>query len=83
LQAVDYTDVYKEANKIANAGDYSQPTAFSGGFVMFKLNDRQPARIKTFEEAKAEVSGEYQEMISKKLENDYLVNLEKRYEPKL
>lgn len=83
LQAVDYSDFYKEANKIANVGDYSKPAAFGGGFVMFKLNDRQPARLKTFEEAKAEVSGEYQEMMSKKLENDYLASLEKRYGPKV
>jgi peptidyl-prolyl cis-trans isomerase SurA len=83
LQAVDYSDFYKEANKIANVGDYSKPAAFGGGYVMFKLNNRQLARIKTFEEAKAEVSGEYQEMMSKKLENDYLASLEKRYGPKV
>jgi peptidyl-prolyl cis-trans isomerase SurA len=56
---------------------------FAGGYSIFKLNDRQPARMKTFEEAKAEVSGEYQEMISKKLENDYLTSLETRYKPKI
>ncbi|MBK9098443.1 MAG: peptidylprolyl isomerase [bacterium] len=83
LQSVDYSDFYKEANKIASVGEYSAPVAFGGGYAMFKLNDRQPSRIKTFEEAKAEVSGEYQEMLSKKLENDYLTSLEKRYEPKV
>ena len=83
LQAVDFSDFYKEANKINNAGTYTEPVVFAGGYSIFKLNDRQPARMKTFEEAKAEVSGEYQEMISKKLENDYLTSLETRYKPKI
>jgi len=83
LQSVDYSEFYKEANKILNVGSYTEPVVFSGGYSIFKLNERQPARIKTFEEAKAEVSGEYQEMLSKKLENDYLTSLEKRYKPKM
>jgi len=83
LQSVDYSEFYKEANKISNVGSYTEPVVFSGGYSIFKLNERQPARIKTFEEAKAEVSGEYQEMLSKKLENDYLTSLDKRYKPKM
>ena len=34
-----------------------------------------------FEEAKAEVSSKFQEMQSKKLEEDYISSLEKRYQP--
>jgi peptidyl-prolyl cis-trans isomerase SurA len=83
LQAVDFSDFYKEANKINNVGVYTEPVVSAGGYSIFKLNERQPARMKTFEEAKAEVSGEYQEMISKKLENDYLTSLETRYKPKI
>lgn len=83
LQAVDYSDFYKEANKISEVGSYSEPVVFSGGYSIFKLTDRQPARLKTFEEARAEVSGEYQEMLSKKLENDYVAGLEMRYKPKV
>jgi peptidyl-prolyl cis-trans isomerase SurA len=83
LQSADYSDFYKEANKISNVGSYTEPVVFSGGYSIFKLNERQPARIKTFEEAKAEVSGEYQEILSKKLENDYLTSLDDRYKPKV
>ena len=83
LQSVDHSDFYKEANKISAVGSYTEPVAFAGGYSIFKLNDRQPARTKTFEEAKAEVSGEYQEMLSKKLENDYLTSLKNRYKPKV
>jgi peptidyl-prolyl cis-trans isomerase SurA len=83
LKDIAFNDFYKEANKIADVGSYAKPEAFSGGYVIFKLNDRQPARLKTYEEAKAEVSGEYQEMLSKKLENDYITGLENRYKPKI
>jgi peptidyl-prolyl cis-trans isomerase SurA len=83
LQDVNFSDFSKEANKIQNVGDYSEPVNFSGGYSIFKLNDRQPARTKTFEEAKAEVSGDYQEMLSKKLESDYIKRLEDRYHPEI
>jgi len=83
LQPVDMSDLYKEANKISEVGQYTKPYAFEGGFVMFKLEEREAARVKTFEEAKAEVSGEYQEMLSKKLENDYIKSLDNRYHPEI
>ena len=83
LQDVNFNDFYKEANKISEVGTYTKPEVFAGGYAIFKLEDRQPAGVKTFEEAKAEVSGEYQEMLSKKLENDYVASLEKRYKPEI
>ncbi len=83
LQPIDFNDSYKEANKIPQVGQYTVPFAFSGGFVIFKLEDRQAPRLKIFEEAKAEVSGEYQEMLSKKLESDYIESLNKRYKPEI
>ncbi len=83
LQDVNFSDFSKEANQIQKVGDYSRPVPFAGGYSIFKLNDRQPERLKTFEEAKAEASGAYQEMLSKKLENDYIKSLEKRYEPEM
>ncbi|MCW9098366.1 MAG: peptidylprolyl isomerase [Ignavibacteriaceae bacterium] len=83
LKDVDFNDFYIEANKISDVGTYTKPEVFAGGYAIFKLNDRQPARLKTYEEAKAEVSGEYQEMLSKKLENDYITSLENRYKPQI
>jgi peptidyl-prolyl cis-trans isomerase SurA len=83
LQSIDHSDIYKEANNISELGKYSQPVAIAGGYSIFKLNQRLPAGLKTFEEAKAEASGQYQEMLSKKLENDYLTSLENRYKPKI
>lgn len=83
LKDVDFNDFYKEANKIADVGTFTKPEVFAGGYAIFKLNEREPARLKTYEEAKAEVSGEYQEMLSKKLENGYITSLEKRYKPEI
>ncbi len=81
LQDVDFSDLSKEANKLENADDYSESIPFSGGYSIFKLNERQSARLKTFEEAKAEVSGKYQEMESSRLEEEYINSLNIRYNP--
>jgi len=81
LQDVNFSDLSREANKLENVGDYSQPVPFSGGYSIFKLNERLPEALKTFTEAKAEVSGQYQEQMSKNLENEYLKSLEQRYHP--
>lgn len=83
LQPVDFNDTYKEANKIAQVGQYTEPIALGGGFVILKLEERESSRVKSFEEAKAEVSGEYQEMLSKKLENNYIKSLDERYHPEI
>ncbi len=81
LQDVEFSDFTRHANKIKNVGEYTEPVPFSGGYSIFKLNEREPARLKTFEEARAEVSSKFQEMQSKKLEEDYTSSLEKRYQP--
>jgi peptidyl-prolyl cis-trans isomerase SurA len=81
LQDVNFSDLYKEAAKLENVGDYSEPVQISGGYSIFKLNERLPESLKTFQEAKAEVSGQYQELMSKNLEENYIKNLEERYNP--
>ena len=83
LKDVNFNEFYTEANKISEIGMYTEPMVFGGGYSIFKLAEREPARLKTFDEAKAEVSGEYQEMLSKKLENNYITSLEKRYQPEI
>ena len=42
---------------------------------------KEPARIKTFDEARAEASGIVQEMESKRLENEFLAILNNIYTP--
>jgi peptidyl-prolyl cis-trans isomerase SurA len=83
LQDVDSSDITKKANMLSRPGEYTKPFKTEGGYSIVKLNEKDPARLKTFSEAKAEVSGAYQEMESKKLENDYLQSLDKEFQPKI
>lgn len=81
LQAVGSTEFSKVVNGLSNIGDYTEPVPNQGGFSILRLDVRDPARLKTFEEAKAEVSGQYQEYESKRLENEYIDSLKKKYLP--
>ena len=64
-----------------NPGEYSSLINNAGGFSIVRLNSKEPSRLKTFDEAKAEVSGAFQESESKRLEREYLDSLRKRYNP--
>lgn len=84
LVSVDYSPLSTKANEmLTQTGTYTEPFAYSGGFSIVKLIFKDPSHPKTFEEAKAEVSGAYQEAESKRLENEYLDSLKKRYDPQL
>ena len=50
-----------------------------GGFSFVKLIKKDPARIKTFEEAGSELSSAYQEAESKRLGDVWYENLKKKY----
>lgn len=71
----------KEAEKLGTPGTYSKPVKIGTGYVIVKLVSKEPARLKTFEEAKAEVSAQYQDLESKRLESGYISNLKNRYKP--
>jgi peptidyl-prolyl cis-trans isomerase SurA len=71
----------QEADKLKNPGEYSSIISNAGGYSILRLNSKEASRNKTFEEAKAEVSGAFQESESKRLEREYLDNLKKRYDP--
>lgn len=83
LQDVKSTQQAVAANNLKNPGDYSAPFQTPGGWSIVKLNSREPSRIKTFDEAKAEVSGAFQESESKRLEKAYIGGLHKRYQPEI
>lgn len=84
LVAVDYSPLASKANELlSQPGTYSEPFPYSGGFAIVKLIAKDKSHPKSFEEAKAEVSGAYQEAESKRLEQAYLESLKKRYDPQL
>lgn len=64
-------------------GEFSMPERYAGGYSIVKLNAVSPAHPKTFEDAKAEISGAYQDAESKKLEKNYIESLNKIYKPEL
>lgn len=81
LMDAQSSELAVEANKLKKAGDYSVPVKVTGGNSIVKLISKEGARIKTFEEAKAEVSGAFQEEESKRLESEYLISLKNTYKP--
>ena len=83
LADVNSSQLALEANRLVNPGDISAPVANSGGYSLLQLIKKEAARVKTFDESKAEVSGAYQEEESKRLENEYLDSLQKEYNPVL
>lgn len=83
LQDVNSSELASNAYKLNNPGDYSKPFAYENGFSIVDLIAKDPAHIKSFEEAKAEVSGAFQEAESKRLEKAYIDRLTKLYNPKI
>ncbi len=81
LQVVGSTEFSKVVNALTNAGDYTEPIPNPGGFSILRLDVKAPSREKTFEEAKAEVSGAFQEAEGKRLETEYIDSLKKTYKP--
>lgn len=69
------------ANSLKSVGDISEPFANAGGYSIIRLDEKIPAGLKSFEEAKAEVSGAFQESESKRLENEYIDLLKSIYNP--
>jgi hypothetical protein len=76
---INNSPLSEAANKLKNSGDYSNPFANTGGFSIVKLVEKEPSRVKSFEEAKAEVSGAFQESESKRLEQEYIDKLKNKY----
>ena len=72
-----------EAYKLEKSGDVSSSFANASGFSLIKLDRKEAARPKTFEEAKAEVSGSFQEEESKRLEAAYNESLRAKYKPEI
>ncbi len=83
FQDVHASQLSAIASSLKEPGDYSDVFESNGGYSIVKLIARKPAHLKTFEEAKAEVTGAYQDAESKKLENEYVQSLRDLYKPKI
>ena len=81
LTEVSANELSAAAAKLAKAGAVSDPIQNNGGFSILQLVAKEASRLKTFEEAKAEVSGAFQESEGKRLEAEYLNKLKTIYQP--
>ncbi len=69
------------AFKLKHPGDVSKPFKSGKGWSIVMLVKKDPAHLKTYAEAKPEVMSDYQEALSKQLEEAYVQSLRKRYHP--
>ena len=60
-------------------GGVSNPFATRGMYSVVRLDKREPARQKTFDEAGGELSSAFQEAESKRLESEWIQGLRQRY----
>ncbi len=83
LRDKNHNDLYQKAWSMKNNGEYSDIYKNFGGYSIVRLDQKDPAHIKTFEEAKAEVTADYQEYRMKELNEEYQKKLTKKYQPKI
>jgi peptidyl-prolyl cis-trans isomerase SurA len=79
LQSVETDEITKHAQTL-QIGDLSEPFSLEdGSYAIVKLIGKDNARLKTYDEAGAEVSNAYQEFLSKQLEKQWLDSVKLRY----
>jgi peptidyl-prolyl cis-trans isomerase SurA len=83
LRAIEGDAVAEKAFSLDKPGDISEPFKIGNGWYIVQLTEKEPSRLKTYEEAQPEVIGIWQERQSKKLEEKYIQRLRKLYEPEL
>lgn len=83
LRDKNYNNLYKLAWSMKKVGQYSDIFNDLGGYSIIRLDDKDHARAKTFEEAKAEASSDYQEMRTNQLQQAYLEKLNKKFKPEI
>lgn len=82
FQVVGSNEFSKAVSEL-EAGEFTEPIKNMGALSILRLDKKETARMKTFEEAKAEVSGAFQEAESKRLEQEYIKKLKELYSPEI
>lgn len=73
------TDERTLAADSLQVGQFSQPFRYKSWVSIVRLNQRQAARQKTFDEAGTELASAFQEYESKRLEEEWINELKRRY----
>lgn len=81
---VEASKLSQKANELLSTeGEYSEPFRIGTGWSIVKLIKKDTRRQKTFEEARAELAGIYQDQESKRLEKEYVNSLREKYSPEI
>ncbi len=83
LQPVSSSVMAQQAWKLSKSGEFSQPFKAGNGWSIVMLVKKAPHRLKTFAEARSEVFSDYQDMLTEKLEKNYINRLRARYSPEI
>lgn len=75
----DTTDERTRTAAALAVGAASAPFAFRSSHMIVRLDRREPARTKTFEECTTEVSSAFQDFESRRLESEWIEGLKKRH----
>lgn len=78
LTATDANELATRASKL-QVGAVEGPVKYQYGFSIIKVTGKDVAREKTFEEAQSEISSKYQEHESKRMENEWIDGLRKKF----
>ncbi|MBK8945640.1 MAG: peptidylprolyl isomerase [Ignavibacteriae bacterium] len=83
LKEVSQNKYAQAAFALSNPGDLTDIIGDEKGKSILQLVKKDPARHKTFDEARPEVTSAYQDIESAQLENDYISRLKTTYKPVL
>lgn len=83
LREIKGDKIAEKAFSLEKPGDISEPFKVGNGWYIVQLTEKEPSRLKTYEEAQSELIDIWQERQSKKLEEKYIQRLRKLYEPEL
>ncbi|MCL5266984.1 MAG: peptidylprolyl isomerase [Bacteroidetes bacterium] len=64
-------------------GEFSKPIVYAYGFSIIRVNKFVPSEPKTFDEARGEVSSDYQDVESKRIQSEWLEKLRKEFGVKI
>ena len=78
FQPVEQNDLTREAARM-EVGEMSPVLKFEGGYSIIKVTGREQARLKTYDEALPELTGDYHEDVSSFLEGEWIKALRKEF----
>jgi peptidyl-prolyl cis-trans isomerase SurA len=64
-------------------GQFSEPMEYGSGYTIIKVNNYEPPRMKTFEEAISDFAPEFQDILQKKLTNEWIDKIKSNVDVKI